>query len=72
MTKKKKTQQINNPVLPRLYDIKKAAQYMGCSIWTARTLIWNGSLPYIKFGRKYFVDVQDINRFIEKEKQVML
>ena len=58
------------PAVPqrRLYAIKEAAVYMGFSPWTVRDMIWAGEIPYIKRGAKYFLDIADIDRWIEKSK----
>ena len=52
----------------RLLPIKDAADYMGFSPWTVREIIWTGEIPYIKVGPKYFLDVVDMDKWIEKIK----
>ncbi len=59
---------INEPHGPRLLDVKTAAQFLGISPWTLRELQWRGALPYVKFNRLIYFDVEDLNRFIEKNK----
>jgi len=54
----------------RLYTIKEASIYLGRPLWGVRTLIWNGKIPYIQDGRKYYLDVKDMDAYIEKEKRV--
>ena len=65
----KKAQGICNPLHKRLYDLKEAAHYLGRPVFSVRTLIWNGALPYIKDGRKQYLDVYDMNDYIEKSKE---
>jgi excisionase family DNA binding protein len=67
---KKKAQWIQNPVRPRLLPLKKAAECLGVSDWTLRTFIWNGVIPYVRYpgGRKMFIDVADLDRFVERNK----
>ncbi len=52
----------------RLFPIKGAAVYMGFSPWTVREMIWKGEIPYVKVGAKYFLDVADIDKWIENNK----
>jgi hypothetical protein len=63
---------IANPPRRRLYDLKAAAAYLGRPIWGIRTLIWQGKLPVIQDGRKMYVDLYDMDRYIELEKTTFL
>jgi predicted site-specific integrase-resolvase len=68
---KEKTQRIANPTLfPRLLPLKKAAEYIGLTVWALRERIWAGQIPVVRFpgGRKIFIDIQDIEAFIERNK----
>lgn len=53
----------------RLLSIKELVAYIGATEWFWRTQIWDGSLPYVQVGKKMFVDREDIERFISKNKQ---
>lgn len=57
-------------VSKRLFNIKDAAQYMGRTPWGIRELVWAGHLPVVKpaSGRKIFIDVVDMDKFIEENK----
>jgi excisionase family DNA binding protein len=70
--KEKKTQGIRNPsgyeVKPRLYDLGMAACYLGRSVYSMRTLIWNGEIPVVKSGKKIWIDVSDLNDWITRHK----
>ncbi len=68
----KKTQRISYPPTQRLYDLKTAAIYLGRSVYSVRELIWKGKIPYIKDGKKQYLDVFDMNAYIEKNKEVMV
>ena len=70
---KEKTQRIANPMGPRLLPLKKAADYIGLTVWALRERIWAGDIPVVRFpgGRKQFIDVKDIEAFIEKNKTVV-
>jgi hypothetical protein len=58
----------------RLYDLKDAAQYLGRTVWGMRELVWAGELPVIKSGRggKQYVDVNDMDVWIERNKARLL
>jgi excisionase family DNA binding protein len=67
---KNRAQRINNRVLPRLLPLKKAAEYLGVSEWGMRTIIWNGDIPSVRYpgGRKFYIDVKDLDAFVEANK----
>lgn len=69
-----KTQRISNPVGKRLYSLREAAQYLGRSEWGMRELIWAGEVPVVRNegGRKIFLDIEDLNDFIDRHKSVYL
>jgi excisionase family DNA binding protein len=50
----------------------EAAEYLGLSIWTLRGLIWGGEIPMVRFARKQYVDVRDLDGFIEEHKTTYL
>ena len=69
----KTAQGIVNPMGPRLLPLKKAAGYLGLTLWGLRERIWAGQIPVVQFpgGRKQFIDVQDIENFIQENKRVI-
>lgn len=68
----KGAQGIGNPLNKRLYDLKEAAIYLGRPIFSIRTLIWKGALPYVKEGRRQYLDVYDMDKYIERNKETMI
>lgn len=54
----------------RLFSIKELVRYIGATEWFWRCQIWNGELPYVRVGRKQFVDREDIENFINKHKHI--
>jgi excisionase family DNA binding protein len=64
----KSTQGITNP---RLLPLKRAAEYLGLSLWSLRERIWAGDIPVVRFngGRKMFIDTQDLEDFIARNKE---
>ena len=57
-----------SPLKKRLYSIPEAATYLGRSVWSVRELIWNGSLPSVRMGRRVHLDIIDLDRWIERNK----
>jgi len=58
---------------PRLLPLKAAAQYLGLTVWALRERIWAGALPVVQFpgGRKQYLDVRDLDGFIERHKKTV-
>nr|BDD44330.1 hypothetical protein 7 [Desulfobacterales bacterium] len=71
ITYKNPEQGIGNPMLPRLLPLREAASYLGLSLWAVRERIWSGQLPVVQFpsGRKQYIDREDLDKFIEKNKR---
>jgi len=68
----KRAQGIYNPLGKRLYTLKEAAQYLGRPVWGIRELIWSQVIPVVKQSgcRKMYLDVNDMNALIEKNKTI--
>lgn len=68
---------------PRLLNMRQAAEYLGCSFWTARDYILQGLIPVVdlpplrpregdrrrKNLRRVLVDRTDLDAFIESRKR---
>lgn len=48
--------------------MKEGAIYLGRSIPSIRELIWAGSLPMVRVGRRIHLDVIDLEKWIEQHK----
>ena len=68
----KKAQGIGKPPEKRLYDLKEASVYLGRPIFSVRTLIWNGAVPVVKDGRKLYLDIVDMDAYVERNKERMV
>ena len=57
----------------RLYSVKDAAVYLGRAEWGVRELVWSRELPVITSGRggKQYLDINDLDEWIEKNKSVL-
>jgi len=61
-------QGISYPLPKRLYSLPEAARYLGRTLWSMRELVWKGSIPIVREGKRIFVDVNDLNLYIERNK----
>jgi hypothetical protein len=52
----------------RLYTITQLLAEIGATDWFWRTQIWQKNLPVIRFGRTQYVDSEDLEIFLEKNK----
>ena len=52
----------------RLYSIKELVSLIGATEWFWRSQIWDGQLAFVQVGKKMFIDYQDIDNFIQKNK----
>ena len=68
----KRAQGICSPLCKRLYTLKEGAEYLGRSVWGVRELIWSQVIPVVKQTgcRKIYLDIKDLNAFIEKNKAI--
>ena len=59
---------------PRLLPLKRAAEYLGLTVWGMRERIWAGDIPVVQFpgGRKQFIDTKDLEAFIQRNKRVIV
>jgi excisionase family DNA binding protein len=67
-----KAQGIYNPPCKRLFTLKEASEYLGRSVWGVRELVWSQVIPVVKQGgcRKMYLDINDLDAFIEKNKVI--
>ncbi|MBN2282750.1 MAG: helix-turn-helix domain-containing protein [Deltaproteobacteria bacterium] len=74
ITQKKTAQGICNPSSPRLLTIKKGAERLGLTVWAMRERVWAGDIPVVRFpgGRKMYIDVNDLEDFIQRNKTVFV
>ena len=58
---------------PRLLPLKDAAQWLGLTVWAMRERIWAGQIPVVQFpgGRKQYIDIQDLEAFIQNNKRTI-
>ena len=54
---------------PLLVDIKGAAHLLSVGPWAIRELLWGRKLKFIRIGKKFLIDPQDIRTFITENKR---
>jgi len=52
----------------RLFSLQDTSIYLGRSINGVRQMLWDGKMPFIKDGKRIFIDLKDIEIWIEKNK----
>ncbi len=52
----------------RLYTVEEAAQYLAISPWTMRELGWADKVPPVRFNRRVYFDLRDLDELIERNK----
>jgi len=59
----------SHPSPKRLLSLKHAAGYMDCGVYKVREMIWSGQIPIVRDGREIFLEVRDLDRYIDSKKQ---
>jgi len=54
----------------RLFDLREAADYLGCCERTVRELILDGVIPQVELTSRIQVDRLDLDRLIESRKKI--
>jgi excisionase family DNA binding protein len=55
----------------RLFSLKDTSIYLGRSLNSVRQMLWDGKIPFIKDGKRVFIDVKDLETWIEQSKQTL-
>ena len=63
------SEQIEQPIQPRLLGVQDAARYLGATAWFVRTLIWQQRIAFCKFGKRLLIDRADLDAFIAAHKE---
>ncbi len=56
----------SNVLPPRLLDYQAASVYLSLSYWSVRTLVVNGEVPHVKFGKRVLLDRLALDEWVEK------
>jgi excisionase family DNA binding protein len=55
-------------MLARGVTIQEAAAYLSATVPAIRRLISKSELPYAKLGKRFIIDRQDLDKWIERKK----
>ena len=66
----RKGEEISNRISKRLYSLKESAIYLGRGLHGVRDMVWRGEIPIVRSGRKMFIDIKDLEDYIERNKMV--
>jgi len=54
---------------PRLLSYEAASAYLSLSYWSVRTLVLNGEVPHVKFGKRVLLDRLALDEWVEKHRE---
>lgn len=55
---------------PRAITIKEAAIYLSTSVPAIRQLIYSRQIPFVRVGKRFVIDVKDLDAWLERTKRV--
>jgi excisionase family DNA binding protein len=53
----------------RWLDVKGAAAHLGLTVSFVRSLLWDGEVPFIRAGKRFIVDRQDLDSWAVRKKE---
>jgi hypothetical protein len=62
----------NGKIAPRLLSVDQGSEYLSRSAHATRHLIKAGKLHVVKIDGRIFLDIRNLDRIIEKSKQVAI
>ncbi|MGA3116897.1 MAG: hypothetical protein ABSF90_20955 [Syntrophobacteraceae bacterium] len=55
----------------RLLSLREVVEEIGGTMWFWRSQIWAGRIPVVQVGKKQWIDMRDLDAFIESNKTKM-
>jgi excisionase family DNA binding protein len=55
-------------IQPRLLNVQQAARYIGRTKEAVQHLVADGTVPVVRHDRRVFLDIRDLDRWIERHK----
>jgi len=55
---------------PRAITVKEAAVYLSTTVPAIRQLIYSRQIPYVRVGKRFVIDVKDLDAWLERTKRV--
>lgn len=56
---------VANTIPRRWLTVEQAADYLSCRVRTIRELVWSGNLERARIGKRFLIDVLDLDRLVE-------
>lgn len=66
--KKKRAENSDSTLTPILLTLPDAAQFLSCTVWAMRSLLWAKKVPYVKIGNRFLVDPEDLRAYVKRLK----
>jgi excisionase family DNA binding protein len=54
----------------RWLNVNEAAAYLSVAVYTIRDAVWSGALPFVRAGKRFVFDQQDLDRWAEMRKEI--
>ena len=67
----RKHQALGAPSQFRLLTIPQAAAYLNTTKWAIKSMIWNRELPIVPLGKRYMLDISDLDEVVTKRKRLV-
>jgi hypothetical protein len=64
--------EMSDPLPKRLYSLPETAHYLDRTLWSMRELMWKGSIPIVREGKRIFVDINDLESYVTRHKTTYL
>jgi excisionase family DNA binding protein len=55
---------LQNEIPRRWLTVPQAAEYLSCRVRTIRSLIWSGELRRARVGKRFLVDLSDLDKLV--------
>jgi excisionase family DNA binding protein len=55
---------------PRAITIKEAAVYLSTTVPAIRQLLYSRQIPFVRVGKRFVIDVRDLDSWLERAKNV--
>ena len=68
----KDAQGTSYPLPKRLYTLKEASVYLGRTLWGVREMVWAGKIPVVRDGKRIFIDINDLETYVTRNKTTYL
>jgi len=55
--------------MSKLLNVKAAATYIGLTAWQVRSLVWDCAIPRVLVGRRLYVAVEDLDKWVREARE---